>query len=358
MPERAWRRWLPALGLALGLLMPGSPAVAGRGDERPPVERPLPPAASVFASMRGINVNEGLDTVRNWRNWPSREFLQSVRDAGFNTVRVPMKLRPHLSEAGRIDPAYVARVLEVTQQALGLGLYVILDLHDQQVAREGAAAADLIHGVFTQLDAALRAVEALPQSRVAFELLNEPQDAPDADDWNATQRQALQRLRASGVKRTLVVTGWRWSEPASVTALDLPADDNLVVTVHYYSPMEFTHQGAPWLPKLKDLSGVQWRAGTRSDSIERDFRPVRDWMARHRGVPVFLGEFGARETADAESRWDWMAAVASAGAAWQIGWILWSAVGDFALYDAQRRCWDPQLQARLLPEGRAVACPR
>jgi endoglucanase len=44
----------------------------------------------------------------------------------------------------------------------------------------------------------------------------------------------------------VIVGGGRWNSIDGLQTLVLPEDDrNLIATVHYYTPMEFTHQGAP-----------------------------------------------------------------------------------------------------------------
>ena len=40
----------------------------------------------------------------------------------------------------------------------------------------------------------------------------------------------------------------QWNSISGLKSLQLPEDDqNLIITVHYYLPFEFTHQGAEWV---------------------------------------------------------------------------------------------------------------
>jgi endoglucanase len=41
----------------------------------------------------------------------------------------------------------------------------------------------------------------------------------------------------------VIVGPARMNDIGELTELELPDDDRVVVTVHYYAPLEFTHQG-------------------------------------------------------------------------------------------------------------------
>ena len=41
-----------------------------------------------------------------------------------------------------------------------------------------------------------------------------------------------------------------WNSINSLNTLEIPNDENLIITVHYYSPFEFTHQGASWVTEI------------------------------------------------------------------------------------------------------------
>jgi endoglucanase len=81
-------------------------------------------------------------------------------------------------------------------------------------------------------------------ANVMFEILNEP---------NGKITPA--RIR----RRTVVIGPAFWNSITALKQLKLPTDDrNIIVTVHYYLPMTFTHQGARWNRETANLSGVTW----------------------------------------------------------------------------------------------------
>jgi len=89
---------------------------------------------------------------------------------------------------------------------------------------------------------------------VVFEILNEPNGAMN-ESWNDVLAENLAIIRASNPTRRVVIGPRMWNSMGELDNLRLPAADrNIVVTFHYYTPMEFTHQGA-WLARRCAWSG-------------------------------------------------------------------------------------------------------
>ena len=57
---------------------------------------------------------------------------------------------------------------------------------------------------------------------------------------------AIRLVRQSNPKRTIFVEPGAWGSIAELKNLELPPDDNVIVSVHCYDPFYFTHQGATW----------------------------------------------------------------------------------------------------------------
>ena len=89
---------------------------------------------------RGINIGNSLDCIDNnnyalpvtevsWGN-PiiTKTYVDSLIDAGFKTIRIPVTWEPHIYN-GIIDEVFMNRVQEVVDYAYEDGAYVILDMH-------------------------------------------------------------------------------------------------------------------------------------------------------------------------------------------------------------------------------------
>jgi endoglucanase len=130
----------------------------------------------------------------------------------------------------------------------------------------------------------------------------------------------------------------------------LPDDRNLVVTFHFYEPFEFTHQGASWVEESGQWKGRKWR-GTpaEKEAITAELEKAAAWGAKH-GRPMFLGEFGAYEQGDLESRARWTGHVAREAERLGFAWAYWEFCAGFGAYDPRAKSWREPLKAALLKQ--------
>jgi endoglucanase len=157
-------------------------------------------------------------------------------------------------------------------------------------------------------------------------------------------------VRATNPTRAVVIGPGHWNGIESLDELVLPEDDrHIIVTVHYYHPMEFTHQGASWTEKYKDLSGVRWE-GTDEErrTIEHDFVGVQRWATAH-DRPILLGEFGAYDKAPMESRARYTAFLARTAECLGWSWAYWQFDSDFVVYDVDKDAWVEPIRRALVP---------
>jgi len=297
---------------------------------------------------RGINVGNALDAVTQGPSggWLQEGHFDEVRAAGFDTVRLPVCWSAHAGETAPypIEPAFFESVDWAVGSALRRNLNVVLDVHHyhelQDLPQQHGAR---LMALWRQI---ARRYAGYPEG-LYFELLNEPRGAMSAPAWNALLATALAAVRESDPHRAVIVGPAEMYSTAALPRLALPADDGLIVTVHYYEPFEFTHQGAHRIPGADEWIGAEWHADTGGDAVRRDLTAAAEW-AREHGRPLFLGEFGAYEVADMASRRQWTAFVRSTAEHLGISWCYWDFGTDFGAFDLHRHAWREPLRAALL----------
>jgi endoglucanase len=298
---------------------------------------------------RGVNI-VGYDPI-----WESRanariqaKHFKRIREAGFNHVRINM----HPFQFMRDSPDYEIQSawLETLDWVIGEckknGLLIILDMHEfNAMAVDPVGLKQKFLAVWKQL--AVRYQDA--DENMIFEVLNEPHNKITPELWNEYLKEPLAIIRETNPTRTLIIGPATWNSMDNLYDLKLPKDDpHIIVTVHYYNPMAFTHQGAPW-SKYGGTSGVSW-LGTKDEiqRLQQDFNYVNAW-AKDNDYPIYLGEFGAYDAGDMQSRIRYIGAVSSEAERLGWSWGYWQFDSDFIVYDINKDCWVESIRDALIP---------
>ena len=298
---------------------------------------------------RGVNII-GYDPI--WRSRAEAHFqekhFQMLKEAGFQSVRINLHAFRHMEKTN--DWAFQAAWLETLDwavaKATAQGLQVVLDFHEFNAMGENAAAR---RGQFLAFWKQLSAHCRNAPNSVVFEILNEPNKALTPALWNEYLHEALAVIRETNPNRTVIIGPAFWNSVDHLRELELPATDrHLIVTVHYYKPMSFTHQGAAWAGQ-KEKSGVTWGTDADRKAVQDDFAKVSAWAGEHQR-PIYLGEFGAYDKGPMESRVRYTDFVARTAEAAGWSWAYWQFDGDFILWDMKRDTWvEPILHALIPP---------
>ena len=303
-----------------------------------------------FELGRGVNII-GYDPI--WKSFADRRIqlkhFKLIREAGFNHVRINLHPFQHMSAAP--DYAIRSEWFSILDRVMDLcyenGLAVILDLHEFiEMAKDPIGLKPKFLAVWKQL--APRFQNA-PEN-VLFEILNEPNDSLTVELWNEYFLEPLDIIRESNPTRKVIIGPAFWNGFDYLDQLVLPENDrNIIVTVHYYHPMPFTHQGAPWSPANKDTTGVQWLGLPEEvQAIRIDFQKVQEWAQEH-SRPIYLGEFGAYDKGDMDSRARYTDAVAREAERNGWSWGYWQFDSDFIVYDIDNDHWVTPILNALIP---------
>jgi aryl-phospho-beta-D-glucosidase BglC (GH1 family) len=285
-------------------------------------------SAELLKKVRlGWNMGNSLDVPEGETAWgnpkATPELMTAVANAGFGLVRIPITWTPRTGPAPDyvIDASFFARVDEVVGYAHSAGLYSVIDLHhdgaDNFKGVEWITLNDdkgnttpenneLVKKRFVAVWSQIAKHFAGYGEELLFESMNEIHDgygAPDPRHFtfiNELNREFVKVVRASGgnnAKRHLIVPGYNTNIDHTIKGFELPADptpNRLSLSVHYYDPYLFALQAKTntWgaASPGRDNWGQEDFVVTQFDKLKTTFID--------KGVPIFLGEYGATHQAD------------------------------------------------------------
>ncbi len=298
---------------------------------------------------QGVNLGNALEAPNEgeWGIVLNETDFQVISEGGFDSVRVPIRWSSHAAAVPdqgvyAIDPSFMSRIDWVVEQAQSRSLAVVLNVHhyDELVDAPHGAHRQRFLSLWTQISERYRD----QPNTLYFEILNEPHGATDERAWNSLLNETVSTIRQTNPDRPIIVGGTNWNSYASLDGLELPEDDrNVIGTFHYYSPFQFTHQGAGWVDNSDTWLGTTW-TGTEDQKadVERHLDQVVEWATAN-DRPVYLGEFGAYSRADADSRFEWTKFVAQEAEDRGIPWSYWEFGAGFGVYDRDDDRWNSEI---------------
>lgn len=214
---------------------------------------------SGFIVKRGVNISHWLSQSGEWsRN--DRFFNESdvvkIKSWGFDHIRLPIDEEVIWKEDGTINEANFKDLKNCLDWCMKDGLNVIVDLHILRShhfnARNNEGKMTLWTDTVAQnhfitlWDTLSGRLHKYPNSRVAYEMMNEPV-APEHEMWNVLINRAVKHIRKLEPNRVLMMGSNRWQKPFSFPYLKVPeGDKNIILTFHSYHPYFVTHYGAQW----------------------------------------------------------------------------------------------------------------
>ncbi len=307
---------------------------------------------------RGINIGNMLDAPKEG-DWGLRfdpSFVDLIAD-NFDTVRIPVRWSNNatISEDAIINKYFFNRVESIVDAFLEKDLYVVINMHHysqlfsstlhnkERVVREGVVEARLLN-MWNQISERFK--DKSP--RLLFELLNEPHGKMHTKRWNALSQKTLDVVRKVNPVRTVLIGPTYYNNVRDLPKLILPHDENIIVSIHSYTPFFFTHQGVTHLPMEMPTGIVCCDAGQRSE-IVAEFDSALRWN-KQSGYPLHLGEFGAYNKADMNSRVEYTRFVRQALEQRAIGWAYWEFGSSFGIYNPKANRWRKLLLEALIGE--------
>ena len=255
-----------------------------------------------------------LDIETVWGNPKTSEALiAAVHEMGFNSIRIPVSWHEHVDADFTISEAWLSRVQEVVDYAMGQGMYAILNTHHDVYpeyyypSKEHSETAErYITTIWTQLAERFQDYD----EHLIFESMNEPRLKDTGFEWyynptsieckeaaeciNDLNQAFVNTVRASGgnnADRYLMVPGYDAAPENAVNGVfKLPedtADNRIIVSVHAYTPYAFA---------LQEGGDTTFAMGATAQASQINVFMTSLYNAYiSQGIPVVIGEFGARD---------------------------------------------------------------
>lgn len=262
-----------------------------------------------------------------WCNAKTTEgLIKELKNAGFKTIRIPVSWHNHIDENYNISKAWMDRVEEVVGWALAEDMYVIINIHHdntEQYEYPSYAKLDQSKAYVTKIWSQIADRFADYDEHLIFETMNEPRQVGTNNEWwidvnsdlgkecmdciNQLNQAIVDTIRANGkgynTSRYIMAPGY-CASPDYVIADDfkLPedtkatAENRIIVSVHAYTPYNFAlNQG----DGSTDVFAIKGKKGT--EDIDYFMKNLYEKFVSQ-GIPVLIGEFGALDKDNTESR--------------------------------------------------------
>lgn len=286
---------------------------------------------------KGINMGNMFEapSETEWGNPFKDDYFSRIAKLGFNHVRIPIRWdipeRTSQISPFTINATFLNRIKSVVDLALKENLYVIINMHHHEAifANPDAQKAKFL-SQWNQISSLLKNYD----ERILFEVLNEPNTNLNAEKWNAFFADALTEIRKTNPTRAVLMGTSNWGGLGSVSSLKIPKDNNIILTIHYYDPFNFTHQGAEWVGgDSKAWLGTKWENTTlERNEINSQFNYVKSF-AKLNNLPIHIGEFGSYSKADLDSRVKWSNFLARWFELQGFSWAYWEFSAGFGIFN-------------------------
>jgi endoglucanase len=291
----------------------------------------------------------------------TQEMIQAVKDAGFDIFRVPVTWYQEMSGAPdfTINAEFLARVKEVIDYGINIGLTVIVNLHHENwyfpSEENFPAAKEKLTKIWTQL---ANYFADYPENLI-FEAMNEPRKEKTEFEWTGGDEEGrrvvmklnqafVDTVRGTGGKnatRMLLVPNYAAScNENAMKDFVMPDGENLIMSLHGYHPYAFALGD--------DLSKNKWSESEKAE-VDQLFARIDKYFLSKK-IPVIMGETGAitreelGEQHNAE-RLKWINHFVRGLYEMGIPTIIWDDGGHFALLDRENVEWlFPELAAALV----------
>lgn len=324
---------------------------------------------------RGINMGNFLESKNYEGEWNNGLTIQAsdfknISQSGFASVRIPVRWNAHtlLTDPYTIEEAFMARVQEVVDQAIQEGLKVIINTHHFDELFYDNTNFEFHRSrllAFWDQISKRFPLNQYDEDQLIFEFLNEPHGNVTVIEWNHLIAELTERLWITNANTQNNLLGQRkvmigtadWGGTSKLYQLALPSSSNVkntIITVHFYEPFAFTHQGASWVDGAKAWIGTRWIGSEPDQQVLFDYLDlIEAWNTQiGHGFEINIGEFGVfSQYSKPEDQRAWTAFIAREAEKRGFSWHYWEYSSGFGAYDPYSEKWRIALIEGLIPKS-------
>jgi endoglucanase len=263
----------------------------------------------------GWNVGNSLEASPGETSWGnpliSQKLMDSIKAAGFKSVRIPVAWSSHFSDASTftIDQNFLSRVQEVVNYVIQAGMVAIINIHwDGGWMVPTYAQQTYVNNRLTVMWRQIAIEFRDYDNRLLFAGMNEIHvesvySGPTVENsavHNGLNQAFVSTVRSTGGRnayRYLAVQGYNTNIDFTYNSFAVPRDavqNRLLVEVHYYDPYDFTINASnntvtQWGKNATDPNKTEtWANESYADA---QFLKMKSKFI-DKGYGVILGEYG------------------------------------------------------------------
>jgi len=318
-----------------------------------PTKRPVPPSGELTGCSAeeltemmtvGWNLGNTLDStgdqvtfdsepkkaVTAWGNEePTEELFEAVKAAGFDTVRIPITWYQHIrydAEEGHyvINEKWLEYVKNTVDYAYNLDLFVIINVHHEDwvnAPRFTDESYGVAEQILTEIWGSVADMFEDYDQHLIFESMNEPRQTGlgSAVEWGAGDAKSRKYINdlnrvmvnvvrgqgsAANKERLIMLPGYAASNNTeTLNAIVIPENGgNIAISVHAYYPYFFAADTSD--KANHEFPGKSGYGENYESAINSLFSKLKS-VSEGKGVPLIMGECGASDFNNTDSRVRW-----------------------------------------------------
>lgn len=284
-----------------------------------------------YSLTKGVNLSALEDRFKPDAFLDKKKTYTDIADKGFDHIRLPVDFRNYCNPDGIITAAFYKRLDKIVKMANDAGLIIILDFHGWYDFNVLSGDDKLFLNIWQDL---AKHYMGYPNT-LMFELINEPHttEGGDLDMSNLMdlQNKALKQIREIDKERTVIIAAPEWNGPWTLKDLTVPDYDNIMVAIHTYEPLDFTHQGQDWM----NTTNVKLPLTNEMlNGLTEQLKLITEFTERT-GCKVILNEFGLTTTGHIsdEDVNRYLSHIVKYTERHNIPWTYWCYSGSFGVYE-------------------------